>query len=193
MDDTVITVIRSRCKKAQTTERTAVEQKQIKVDCCARGFIASYNRRAVLMHRWSDDITNELKLKLKHRLSNRLWAGSKQNPKIRENRSSKTTAEERATGRDQWQQPYTPMFHLSFSGVSLGIAQKTMSLHMIKNHIKTIWTHFPSQSRRNVTQFFPQRDSKTKVENRRKQNLFRKLKTFLAFLLKKVQQQSLAD
>lgn len=32
------------------------------------------------MHRWSDDITNELKLKLKHRLSNRLWAGLKQNP-----------------------------------------------------------------------------------------------------------------
>lgn len=27
-------------------------------------------------------------------------------------------------------------FEFVFSGVSLGIAQKTMSLHMIKNHIK---------------------------------------------------------
>lgn len=105
-------------------------------------------------------------------------------PKIRENRSSKTTAEERATGRDQWQQPYTPMF-LSFSGVSLGIAQKTMmSLHMIKNHIKTIWTHFPSQSRRNVTQFFPQRDSKTKVENRRKTEFIQKIKDIFGFSFK---------
>lgn len=69
-----------------------------------------------------------------------------------------------------------------------------MSLHMIKNHIKKQSGHIsPPSPGEMLLNSFLKETQKQKWKTEEKQNLFRKLKTFLAFLLKKVQQQSLAD
>lgn len=90
------------------------------------------------MHRWSDDITNELKLRLKHRLSNRLWAGSKPNPPKSERsvllKRQQSVLEERAT--DQWQQPMIDLSLSSQAGV-LESLRRLWWIYTIKNNLDT--------------------------------------------------------